>query len=504
MKFSHLRPVKEGLKGDLAMVIAMGESSRNLSDINYNIHNSTIIGAPKSNGTSHVRYVTRVANLSSLTMLEVDSLHGDGAAKYRAIGRWQILRSSMQMFKDWVGIKGGTLFSNHIQDLYLVFVIMRKRPEIAAYLLDTAVRYGSIYANNSALKKRSQSAKVFEAGTGVPSASYAACCLAMEWSSNAMPSGRSFYDNGVDKAHVSFEACVKALEVAKGRIIAARNAGILDKASLIWVALGGASGSVGAIDMDIQRNGEFRKYDGDTGRILDIRDTVRVRGKLSGATVDNETAHIISDAHEKAGFSNKYVRKAHHKSIIKRHDAYVVDRKSINGVNVFTYSDGTIVARGPVKVQNGFRLSKRSLGQLDGVHPDLVSVVKRAIEISGQDFGVIEGLRSLARQKELLAKGSSKTMSSKHLVQSDGYGHAVDLVATSPVDWSTERKYWMIADAMSIAAREQNVRIRWGGCWQNISVPSFNASKAVKSYVDLQHSKGKTPFLDLVHFEILL
>lgn len=502
MKFSYLSPVNNGLKGDLAMIISMGESSRNLSDINYNIHNSTIISGVGSNGKSHIRYVTKLANLSSLTMYELRSLHGDGEAKYRAIGRWQILPSSMQMFKDWMGIDEGTVFSNHIQDLYPLFVILHKRPAVAAYLLDMRIRYSSIYASNSALKKRGT--KLFEAGVGIPSASYAACCLAMEWSSKAMPDGRSFYDNGVDKAHVSFEACLKALETAKSRVINARSSGILDKASLVWIALGGSSGSIGAVDMDIQRNGEFHKYDGNRGRVVDIRDTVRVKGKISGATVDNETADVISDAHEKAGFRSKFVRKAQHKSIIKRHDAYVVDKKSVNGVNVFTYSDGTIVARGPVKVHSGFKLSKRSLNHLGGVHPKLVSVIKRAIEISGQDFGVTEGLRSLDRQKELFAKGNSKTMSSKHLKQGDGYSHAVDLVATSPVDWSSQKKYWMIADAVSIAAREQNVKVRWGGCWCDISIPSFSAFKAMESYVSSQRSKGKAPFLDLVHFEILL
>jgi len=71
-----------------------------------------------------------------------------------------------------------------------------------------------------------------------------------------------------------------------------------------------------------------------------------------------------------------------------------------------------------------FKLSQRSLDRLDGVKPQLVELVKRAIEITTIDFGVIEGLRSEERQKELVAKGASKTMKSKHLD-----GNAVDLMA---------------------------------------------------------------------------
>ena len=41
-----------------------------------------------------------------------------------------------------------------------------------------------------------------------------------------------------------------------------------------------------------------------------------------------------------------------------------------------------------------FVLSKLSLGRLEGVNPALVKVVKRAIEITQQDFLVVEGVRS--------------------------------------------------------------------------------------------------------------
>ena len=69
-----------------------------------------------------------------------------------------------------------------------------------------------------------------------------------------------------------------------------------------------------------------------------------------------------------------------------------------------------------------YTLGKRSLQNLSGVHPDLVDVVKRAIEITEQDFSVIEGIRNINRQRELVKTGKSTTMNSRHLT-----GHAVDI-----------------------------------------------------------------------------
>ena len=110
-----------------------------------------------------------------------------------------------------------------------------------------------------------------------------------------------------------------------------------------------------------------------------------------------------------------------------------------------------------------FKLSKRSLSRLDGVHPDLVRVVKRAIELTPIDFGVTEGLRTLERQKELVAKGASQTMNSRHLT-----GHAVDLVAfIGPrISWEWPL-YESIALAVKEAARQEGVPIEWGGDWRS-------------------------------------
>jgi peptidoglycan L-alanyl-D-glutamate endopeptidase CwlK len=110
-----------------------------------------------------------------------------------------------------------------------------------------------------------------------------------------------------------------------------------------------------------------------------------------------------------------------------------------------------------------YKLSKRSLRKLEGVHPHLVSVVKRALQLSEVDFSVTEGLRSLDRQHQLFNEGHSKTLNSRHLT-----GHAVDLMAWVGGSGSWDWEYYhMIAKAMKEAAEEQGVHLVWGGDWKN-------------------------------------
>lgn len=112
-------------------------------------------------------------------------------------------------------------------------------------------------------------------------------------------------------------------------------------------------------------------------------------------------------------------------------------------------------------MNSNFKLSKRSLEKLKGVDESLVSVVKRAIEITEIDFGVTEGLRTVERQAALVKAGASKTMKSMHLI-----GRAVDLVAyvDGEVRWDWPL-YDKIAKAMKAASEEVGVRIEWGGDW---------------------------------------
>lgn len=110
-------------------------------------------------------------------------------------------------------------------------------------------------------------------------------------------------------------------------------------------------------------------------------------------------------------------------------------------------------------------LGQRSLSRLEGVHADLVRVVKRAAALSDLDFTVLEGLRSLERQKQLIASGASSLkdpMRSRHVT-----GHAVDL---APMLGSEVRWDWplfhKLAPIIKNAAYLEKVPIEWGGDWR--------------------------------------
>jgi len=154
----------------------------------------------------------------------------------------------------------------------------------------------------------------------------------------------------------------------------------------------------------------------------------------------------------------------------------------------------------------GFSLSSRSLGKLDGVHPDLVAVVKRAIELTDVDFGVTYGVRTVEEQEKLVASGRSQTMKSKHLIQDTGYSHAVDLVAYdgSDVVWEIN-VYDNICDAMARAADELEVPVKWGAAWSEGDIRFYEdtAEDAMNAYIDLRRSQGRRPFIDGPHFEMM-
>ena len=104
-----------------------------------------------------------------------------------------------------------------------------------------------------------------------------------------------------------------------------------------------------------------------------------------------------------------------------------------------------------------------SLRNLQGIHPDLRRVMDRALQESPIDFRVIEGLRTAERQRQLVARGASQTMRSRHLT-----GHAVDI---APIVGGTIRWDWplfhRIAPAVKLAAQAEGVPLEWGGDWRS-------------------------------------
>lgn len=147
-----------------------------------------------------------------------------------------------------------------------------------------------------------------------------------------------------------------------------------------------------------------------------------------------------------------------------------------------------------------FKLSKRSLSRLEGVDTKLQDVIKLAIQYTNIDFGVTQGLRTIKEQRELVAKGASKTMKSKHID-----GKAVDLVAYigQRISWESAL-YDDIADAVKMAAEELGVSIRWGAAWHVNDITKFDGTMqdATDEYVALRMSQHLKPFLDYPHFEL--
>ena len=137
-----------------------------------------------------------------------------------------------------------------------------------------------------------------------------------------------------------------------------------------------------------------------------------------------------------------------------------------------------------------FNLSQKSLDRLNGVDERLQRVVKRAIQLTKQDFMVLEGVRTKEQcminygkgrtTAQCVAKGvpaqyanpnaTKVTWLNNPFASKHCYGKAVDLVPY-PVDWNDLKKFDAIAQAMLQAAKELGISIRWGADWDGDGKP---------------------------------
>lgn len=161
-----------------------------------------------------------------------------------------------------------------------------------------------------------------------------------------------------------------------------------------------------------------------------------------------------------------------------------------------------------------FHFSRRSLEHLEvtspcPLHPTLKDIAFYALNITEVDFGVIDTSRHVWEQQELIAKGLSWTMNSKHLKQEDGYSHALDVVAYigSRVSWKMEH-YAVIAEAFLKAAEEHKAVLTWGAIWDrplHLLDLHDGLENDIDAYVERFRAKyGRRPHLDGPHFQIEL
>lgn len=132
-----------------------------------------------------------------------------------------------------------------------------------------------------------------------------------------------------------------------------------------------------------------------------------------------------------------------------------------------------------------FNFGERSLKNLEGVHPNLVKVMKSAIADSPLDFAIIEGVRTKERQVQLYNEGKSKTLLGRHIE-----GMAVDLMVYVNGKGTWEfKQYQIVAEHIEKRAKELGIDITWGGRWRSIvDGPHFELNK--KTYPE-SYIKGK-------------
>ena len=112
------------------------------------------------------------------------------------------------------------------------------------------------------------------------------------------------------------------------------------------------------------------------------------------------------------------------------------------------------------------------------LHPPLVRVVRLVATV--WDIIILETERAHERQVELVRIGASKTLESKHLIQPDGYAHAVDLTPM-PVDWNDLSRWSYFGGYCLMAARSLGIPMTWGGDWNN------NTRVKDQTFNDLDH-----------------
>lgn len=129
--------------------------------------------------------------------------------------------------------------------------------------------------------------------------------------------------------------------------------------------------------------------------------------------------------------------------------------------------------------------SATSRSRLEGVHPALVRVAQNVL--AHADCSIVYGMRTPAEQQILFDQKLSKTLASKHLMQPDGWCHAIDFApfVNGAIPWDKKHYFYHFAGIVLTVADIQGVQLRWGGDW------------------DSDGDLDDQTFMDLVHFELV-
>lgn len=113
-----------------------------------------------------------------------------------------------------------------------------------------------------------------------------------------------------------------------------------------------------------------------------------------------------------------------------------------------------------------YKFSKKSLEKINNFkfHPKLRQLLNEAIKTSPIDFTVIETVRTIEQQKIYVAKGTSKTMKSRHIpsVNKSGLCEAFD-IAPYPINWKDIKRFILLSQHIKNTAKKLGISIFWGG-----------------------------------------
>lgn len=135
-----------------------------------------------------------------------------------------------------------------------------------------------------------------------------------------------------------------------------------------------------------------------------------------------------------------------------------------------------------------FTFGRSSRAKLDTCHSKLISIAERALELSPVDFTIVWGWRGEDVQNALFESGASQKRypHSKHnRTDHDGIPESIAIDFAPWVDgaipWKDTHMFAVIAGLMFAAAKEQGVRLRWGGDFD------MDLSTTDQSFLDWGH-----------------